>query len=95
MDADDVVAETLDLAHDVGAVDDCFPTLSLFLDESHDVLAHHDVEAAGWFVEEEHLGIMDEGSGDIDSLLLPSAEFVTETIGVGADVQTRNQIINF
>ena len=56
-----------------------------FLEDAHDFDAGLAVEVAGGFVGEEEGGVVDEGAGDGDALLLAAGELVGVVVGAGCE----------
>lgn len=77
-DDGDAVAEVLEFAEDVGGDEDGFAHALEFLEDGHHFDAGSGVEAAGGFVEEEELGVVDEDAGESESLLHAAAEGADE-----------------
>jgi len=50
-------------------------------EDVHDAVGCIDVEVAGGFVGKDYLGVVEQGSGDGDTLLLASGELVGELVG--------------
>lgn len=74
-DDGDAVAERLQLAEDVGGDDDRLPHPLQFLEDGHHLdLSRARIEAAGGFVEEQELGVMDENASKAEALLHAPAE---------------------
>lgn len=67
VDDDDAVADGFDFFEDVGGEDDGFVGGHRLYQLSHFVLLVG-VEAIGGLVEDEHLGVVDDGLGDSDAL---------------------------
>jgi hypothetical protein len=78
----------------VSAIDNGFASCSFIFDKGHYILRHYYIEAGCRFIEEEDGGVVDEGSGDIDSLLLTRGEFVAETVGVASHFESINEETN-
>jgi hypothetical protein len=74
---DDAVADTFDGFQFVGAEEDDFAAGGEFLDEAAEDKAGADIEAGEGFVEQEKIGVMEEGGGEEDLL--------AHAFGVGGD----------
>jgi hypothetical protein len=68
------VAEPFGFVQSMGADDDGFSLLAQVANVLENRLAADDVQSASWFVKQDHRGIVDQGSGQRDSLLLAGAE---------------------
>ena len=94
VDDGDLVAEALDFGHDVGGVDDGEAFVAALLDEGHDGLGGHDVEAGGRLVEDHDGGAMDDGAGDGDALLLSGGELVAATVLELGDFEALDEFVD-
>src|ERR1041384_8100315 len=77
-DYGDAIAERLQLAQDVRRNDNRFSESLQFLQNGHHLDAGPRVETAGRFIEQQHLGIMDENAGQAEALLHAAAEGADE-----------------
>ena len=91
VDDGDPVAQGLGLLHVVGGQDH---RLTALADVTHDVphgQARLRVEGGGQLVEEEQLGIMNQGQGDEDTLALPTGEPGDVGLLLGGDAEALQQ----
>ena len=77
-DDGDAVAEVLEFAENVGGDKDGFAHALEFLEDGHHFDAGSGVQAAGGFVEEEELGVVDEDAGEAEPLLHAAAKGADE-----------------
>ena len=74
------VAQLGEFAEDVGGDKDGFAEALELLEDLHELDAGAGIEAAGGFVEEEEIGIVDEDAGEGDALLHPAREALDEVV---------------
>ena len=82
----DAIAEDFGLFHVMGGQDDRFAALARALDEGPEGVAGLGVEAGGRLVEEEDLGVVDQGGGEGDALLLAAGEGAEEGAGAVGEI---------
>ncbi len=85
VDDDDAVADGFDFFEDVGGEDDGFVCGHGLYQLSHFVLLVG-VEAVGGLVEDEHLGVVDDGLGDTDALAVAFGEIFDGSVFNGVEV---------
>src|SRR5260370_29266793 len=83
----DGVAELFHFAHHVRGENHCLAALAALADESDDGACGHDIEADGRFIENHHLGVVDQGAGDGGFLLHAGGEFVAAAVAGGVLLQ--------
>ena len=76
VDEDDLVAELLRLAHLVRREEDRLPLRRQLLEQAPHEDDVHRVEAGAGLVEDDELGVEEEGAGQLDLLLVPLRELL-------------------
>ena len=71
-----MVAETFDFVHVVSDEDNCGAFGVEFVDDVHEKATIDGVEAFGWFVEDEEVGIVHDSDAELDFLLHALGELV-------------------
>ena len=71
----------------MGDEDDGTPLLLQFLHVLQEFIGFLRGEHRGWFIQNEDLGIVDQRSNDLHTLLDPNGKFLDESIGVDIEVE--------
>src|SRR5207237_6407037 len=83
----DFVAQFFGFAHDVGGENDGFAACPAFANEGNDGPGADDVQAGGGLVKDHYRRIMNERTGNRNSLLHAGGEIFAAAIADGADIQ--------
>src|SRR4051812_3631731 len=93
MDDRNLIAQPLDLAHDMGAENDGLAAIPCLLDKLHDGLAAHHVQPRRGFVEEKNRWIVKDRARNADALLLTRRKLIAQPIRKGTDVQLVDDVL--
>src|SRR5215471_2240308 len=94
MDDSEVVAEPLDLAHDVGREDDGLPAVPAVADEADDRARGHHIEPRRGLVENHDRRIVDERAGDGGLLLHAGGKLVAPPVAKTVHIQAVENVVD-
>ena len=83
----DPVDDVLELVQPMGDVDDADAPVAQAVDHLEELVDLRLGQGAGWLVHDEHLGILGQGLGDLDHLLLGDGELVEPGRRVDVEVE--------
>ena len=95
LDNSDPVAEGLELAQDVGGDEDGFALFAELAQDIHHFDTGSGVQAAGRFIQEEEVRVMDEDSGQAQALLHTAAEVSGQVVALLGEADQLEDFLNF
>src|SRR5262249_23080925 len=94
MDDSEVVAEPLDLTHDVGREDDGLPAVPAVADEADDRARGYHIEPGGGHVKNNKGRFVAEGAGDGGFLLQPGGNLVAPPVAKTVHIQAVENVVD-